>query len=87
MEFIANKNRPLFARFWKPKPSLLRRAENQSSRQGLANGIVMMTVSSVEVVFSFAHSLVVTSIRPQATMSLEQNSVTSLNSQGRAVNV
>ena len=87
IESIANINPQLFARFPKPKPSLLRRVENQSSRQGLVNGIVMMTVSSVEVVFSFDHPLVVTSSRPQATMGFEQSSVTSLNSQGRVVNI
>ena len=87
IESIANINPQLFARFLKPKPSLLRRAENQPSRQGLVNGIVMMTVSSVEVVFSFDHPLVVTSSRPQATMGREENSVTSLNSQGRVVNI
>jgi hypothetical protein len=64
IESFSNINHSPFARFPKPKPAALGRAENQSSRQGLANGVVMMTVSSVHVAFSFDHTLVVTSIRP-----------------------
>ena len=87
MEFIANRSRPPFARFWKPKPSLLRRTETQALRHDLPNVSVMTTASFVEVGFSFRHPLVVTSRRPQAKMSPEQDSMTSLNPQGRAVNV
>ena len=87
IESITNINRSLFARFWKPKPSLLRRTAAQASRHDLPNLSLMLTASSVEIAFSSGRPLVVTRRRPQATMSLKQDSMKSLNPQGRAVNV
>ena len=87
IESIDNMACPSFARFPKPKPSLLRRTRTQSLREGLANLSVMMTASSAEIVSSFGCPLVVTISGPQATISPRQNSLTSLNSQGRAVTI
>ena len=87
IESITNINRPPFAHFRKPKPSLLRRTATQASRHDLPNLSLMLTASSVEIGFSFDRPLVVTSSRPQATMSLKQDSMKSLNPQGRAVTI
>ena len=87
IEPLANINRPPFARFRKPKLSLLRSTATQALREALPNVSVMMTASSVEIAFSFGRPLVVTSSRPQDTMVTEEDSVKSLNPQGRAVNV
>ena len=71
IESVASINHPPFIRFSKPKPSLLRPTENQSSRQGLANVSVMITVSSVGLTFSFDRPFVVTNSSPQATMGVK----------------
>ena len=87
IESITKENRPPFAHFRKPKLSLLRRTATQASRHDLPNLSLMLTASSVEIAFSFGRPLVVTSSRPQASMGTQQDSVTSLNPQGRAVTI
>ena len=86
-EFLNNRNIRIFAPLPMPKSSLLRRTEVQWLRDSLPDVSVMMTASSVGIVFSISRPLVMTGSRPQATMSGRTNSVTSLNSQGRAINV
>jgi len=87
IEPITKENRPPFAHFRKPNPSLLRQTQAQSLREALPNVSVMTTASSVGIAFSSGRPLVVTSSRPQATMGNRQDSMMSLNPQGRAVTI
>jgi hypothetical protein len=83
--FFHTKNRSFFVRFSVPNSSPLRRTVLQSSRRDITNRTARLTVSSAGIAFLIYQPLVVTISRPQATMSNTENSVTSLNSQGRDV--
>jgi hypothetical protein len=83
--FFHNVSGSYFARFAGPKSSPLRDAMFKSPRGNITIRVthVTSTIGATEILNH--HPLVVTTSRPQANMRTAQNSVTSLNSQGRAV--
>ena len=81
--FFHNLSGSHFARFTAPKSTPLRCTELQSSRRDITNRTARLTVSSAGIAFLIYSPLVVTISRPQVKISGKQNSVTSLNSQGR----
>jgi hypothetical protein len=85
--FFHTENRSFFACFSVPNSSPLRRTVLQSSRRDITIRVTQTTSVTGGTASPCNFPLVVTTSGPQATMSNRQNSVTSLNSQGRVVNV
>jgi hypothetical protein len=82
-----NMNGSLFACFRWPKSSLLRDMKCESSEGGIRIVAMHSTAGIGTAVILCDRPSVVTTTRPQATIGLRKNSVTSLNSQGRASEV
>jgi hypothetical protein len=85
--FFHTENRSFFVRFSVPNSSPLRCTVLQSPRRDITIRVTQTTSGIRGTAFPCNSPSVVTTSRPQATMSNTENSVMSLNSQGRVVNV
>jgi len=85
--FFDNGNGSTFAGFPWPKSSLLRHTVPQLFLRDSTIRVTQTTSRTQGTGFLFTCPLVVTSGSTQATMAARRNSMTSLNSQGRVVNV
>lgn len=83
----ANLNHTNFARFRWPKFGLLRDADHEAVHRGRRIRRIAANLRITRVRNSENGPLVMTKPCPQAIMAAETNSATSLNSQGRVVNV
>ena len=83
----ANVNRIDFALLSQPKFGLLRHARQEAFHRGRKIRVMAATPRIATVSNSPNGPQVMTTPRPQAIITCETNSVTSLNSQGPVINV